>query len=174
MNDWNENEQYNSYNRQDANVTYQEKGNSRSYKTNRGSFKNKQDSRKDSQLLSKIVQQNETIISLLKGIKSALNGDKPYRKNRKEYGPKGEAQQQHKPYVQRFDDETSQKEKAHYKKKNKRLKDKPVSDNINVEIVEEVLDEVAVVLQGEADFSQENEVGEANPFTMFDVKVQED
>lgn len=178
MNDWNNSEQYNSYDGcNSSSVNYNNDNGSKRFTNrngnNRNNTKARGEQKKDTQLLSKIVQQNETIIGLLKGIKQALNnGSKPNQKgikNTRDYQKSVPQTGPRKQFVQRFDDDSTKAEKAAYKKRNKR-KEKSLSDNINVEIIEEALVDVAENLNLDLEMANENEVGEENPFTMFDVK----
>lgn len=172
MNEWNNNEErFNSYDGcNSSGINFNDKEHKRT--GNRNSAQNRtkarHDNRKDSHYLAKIVQQNETIIGLLKGIKQALN-NKPHSNTSKlrypKDGQKASGANQKKQYIQRFDDERASRDGASTKKRHKKS-GKSLSDNSNVEVVEEkTLTSIASL---DIDFTSENEVGEENPFTMFD------
>lgn len=182
MNEWNNNEErFNSYDGcNSSGLHYNEKGPKRNSNRNNTQNRNKprQDNRKDSQYLAKIVQQNETIIGLLKGIKQALNGGNSQGGHGKSQGnhgksrpqkekQKGSTSPQKKQYIQRFDNDKKPKDGISEKKR-KKNHTKPLSDNSNVEVIEEQVAKVATTL--DLDFTSENEVGEENPFTMFESK----
>lgn len=178
MNEWNNNEErFNSYDGcNSSGIHMTEKGSRQQGSGNRNNAqirnKPRQENRKDSQYLAKIVQQNETIIGLLKGIKQALNSNNKthnINNNNKHQNRKDsinvKSELPKKQYIQRFNDEKRPNENTPHKKRYKKNQ-KPLSGNSNVEVVEEVVTKKIPIL--DVDFTSENEVGEENPFTMFD------